>query len=209
MCLEEMIKSLAEMGSTLFNIQINQMEEETMADNFKSTTTPATVKEYEPLKLAPPWFIFYEEILAMFKEDLEVTVTDMEIDGDVYTFKLLVDSLDKAEALSAILPEKKVYGNITVNLIIVPPNHKELSQADIFKKAFKNNPVVDDVIRAGIPGGDMLTYVAFKKEVVQFYADNLRDPNGLKSTLYQDIAKDVFGEKTNVCYCTSKRDVDE
>jgi hypothetical protein len=55
----------------------------------------------------------------------------------------------------------------------------------------------------------MLTYVAFKKEVVQFYADNLRDPNGFKSTLYQDIAEDVFGEKNNVCYCTSKRDVDE
>lgn len=208
MCLEEMIKSLAEMGSTLFNIQINQMEEETMTDNFKATTTPATVLVKEPsFEMAPPWDILYDEICAMFEEDDEVTVTDIESDAGVYTIKLLVDSLDKAEALSAILPEKKVFGNITVNLIVVPPNHKELSQADIFKKAFKDNPVVDNVVQAGVPGDGTLTYVVFKKKIVQFYADNLRDPDGYESMLYQDIAKDIFEGKPGVCFCTSKRDV--
>lgn len=210
MCLEEMIKSLAEMGSTLFNIQINQMEEETMTDNFKATTTPATVtSETGSVEMAPPWDIFEEEIRAMFEHDPEVKIQDGVWEDNVYKIELLVNSLDKAEALSAIIPDEKKFGNVKVWVLVTPPNHKELSQADIFKKAFKDNPVVDDVIHAGLPGDGTLTYVAFKKEVVQFYADNLRDPHGYESTLYQDIAEDIFEGKPGVCYCTSKRDVDE
>ena len=37
-----------------------------------------------------------------------------------------------------------------------------------------------------------MTYVVFKNCVVQFFNDNLNDCHGLISTLYQDIAAEIF-----------------
>ena len=47
-----------------------------------------------------------------------------------------------------------------------------------------------------------LSYVVFKNRVVQFFADNLQDVNGNITTLYETIAKDVFGETPGICFCT-------
>ena len=49
-----------------------------------------------------------------------------------------------------------------------------------------------------------VTYVVFKNCVVQFFNDNLNDCHGIVSTLYQDIASEVFGDAgvTNVYYNT-------
>ena len=45
-------------------------------------------------------------------------------------------------------------------------------------------------------------YVVFKNRVVQFFNDNLNDIYGNISTLYQEIASDVFKEISGVNYCT-------
>ena len=47
-----------------------------------------------------------------------------------------------------------------------------------------------------------ITYVVFVNEVVQYYNDNLSDIHGLRSTLYQEIAKDIFETRLGVYYCT-------
>ena len=51
-----------------------------------------------------------------------------------------------------------------------------------------------------------ITYVVFVNEVVQYFNDDLGDVYGQCSTLYQEIAKDVFGETEGVFFCT---DVEE
>ena len=48
-----------------------------------------------------------------------------------------------------------------------------------------------------------MSFAVFAKEVVQYYNDDLTDINGLKSTLYEDIARDVF-DIDGINYCTSK-----
>ena len=50
-------------------------------------------------------------------------------------------------------------------------------------------------------------YVVFKNCVVQFFNDNLNDAHGLISTLYQDIAEELFRDAIlpgggMVAYCT-------
>lgn len=47
-------------------------------------------------------------------------------------------------------------------------------------------------------------YVVFKNCVVQFFNDNLNDIYGNISTLYQDIAREIFAdaEWEGVFYCT-------
>ena len=47
-----------------------------------------------------------------------------------------------------------------------------------------------------------MTYVVFKKEVVQYFNDSLGDIHGVCSTLMQDIAKDIFEDTEGVYFCT-------
>ena len=49
---------------------------------------------------------------------------------------------------------------------------------------------------------DDITYIIFEKEVVQYFADDLGDLHGINSTLYQDLAKEIFGESSNIHFCT-------
>ena len=48
-----------------------------------------------------------------------------------------------------------------------------------------------------------ITYVIFKKEVVQYYNDSLSDAHGMCSTLYQDIAKRILDADEGIFFCTN------
>ena len=45
-------------------------------------------------------------------------------------------------------------------------------------------------------------YVVFKKNVIQYYTDNLGDLHGIKSTLAENIARDIFVQHPGVFFCT-------
>ena len=49
---------------------------------------------------------------------------------------------------------------------------------------------------------DAAKYVIFANKVVQYFNDSLSDAHGVCSTLYQDIARDVFGDDCGVYFCT-------
>ena len=49
-------------------------------------------------------------------------------------------------------------------------------------------------------------YVVFENKVVQFFNDDLSDIHGNKSTLYQEIAKDIFGDCDNIYFCTDTKE---
>ena len=150
------------------------------------------------MKLSPPWITFVSEIKAMFGEDPEIKIT---YDEDTYTLKLYVDNTDKAEALAKLIPDKKEYGNVVVKVEIIPADSSEDTGEQLFKKAFAGNPVMKDVVSFESPFG-VVTYAVFEKKVVQFYNDQMDDINGNRSTLFQEIAKNVFGTDHEVFYCT-------
>ena len=113
-----------------------------------------------------------------------------------------------------LLPLEKTFGNVTLNISVVPanpaidPSIREDTEdiVDLYQDALYDNPIVEDIIREDIPGLD-ITYIVFKKEVVQYFTDNLGELYGMHSTLYQDIAKDIFFNKTpNIFFCTSVED---
>lgn len=153
------------------------------------------------LKMLSPWMVFYREIDAMFKRDPEVQVV---YDEDAQVIKLFVDNTSKADALSQILPGEKEFGNVTLQIIVIPSNNLlQSSPDDLFRRAFLYNDAVWGVeTTKDIPGFPCLTYVIFAKEVVQYFTDNLGDYYGITSTLYQDIAKDIFVNTEDVHFCT-------
>lgn len=152
------------------------------------------------LKLSPPWIIFYREINAMFEYDDDVTVI---YDEDANEVKLYVEGGEKAGALMELLPTLKTFGDVTLKITVVPANAPVLNQSlsDIYKSAFEGNLAVDYV--EDITGLFELHYVVFAKEVVQYFTDNIGDAHGVCSTLYQEIAKDIFLKKDGVYFCTN------
>ena len=150
--------------------------------------------------LSAPWEIYYSEIEALFGQDDEIHIERYFTDLDK-TIVLMVDNQDKANALERILPKEKAFGNVTVQIEIKPANFDEYDIVKIYQKAFKGNPVLEDVFTADVPGSES-TFFVFKNKVVRFYADNIRDYQGKKSTLYETIAEDVFEDKEGVFFCT-------
>ena len=154
------------------------------------------------MKLAAPWLTFYNEVKALFEEDSEVKVT---FDEEKYELALYVENARKADALTQLMPEEKAFGNVKVKIKVVPADDAQ-TKLDLIQEAFYGNPALSYVWQAKTPFGDEFDYVVFENKVVQFYNDNIRDVNGNKTTLYEDIARDVFGEDVNLCFCTEAKD---
>lgn len=157
----------------------------------------------EDIKIAAPWILFYREIEALFKDDPEVRV---EYDEENNVVKLYTDGLDKAAALEALLPTERTFGNVTVYITVIPANIESKSKVDLVKAAFRDNPAFR-YAAVSAEGLFEASYVVMDKKVVQFPADNIQDIHGLRSTLYEDIARDVFdlgGE--GIFFCTDAED---
>ena len=156
------------------------------------------------VNMSAPWVIFYREIESLFREDPEVRVI---YDEDNNIVKLYVDNSDKAYALAELLPKEKIFGSVTLSIDVIPANGLTSTSVPLLTAAFKGNSALSYIktIR-GIFTND-LTYVVFRNTVVQYFNDSLADVNGMCSTLYQEIAKDIFEEQEGIFYCTDvKRD---
>ena len=150
------------------------------------------------MKLSSPWVLYYREVEALFAEDPGVTIS---LDEVTCTLKIYVDNNpEKAEALTQLLPAYKYFGNIALKIEVLPSNIQATSKIDLFRKAFSGNPAVSYI--ETVDGIFRANYIVFKNKVVQYFADDLGDINGMHSTLYQDIAQDIFGSEEGIYYCT-------
>ena len=156
------------------------------------------------LKLSPPWINYYNELVALFGDDPDIK---LYFDEESYTVKMFVDSDIKADALSKLLPEEKTFGNVVVKIEIVPANSEDESPITLLRRAFAGNPVIDDIQTLESPIFGEVSYVVFKNGVVQYFNDDISDLYGLRSTLYQELAKDVFKDSNlaGVYFCTAPR----
>lgn len=157
------------------------------------------VKKIDDLQIAPPWIQYVNKLKALFGKDNDIRI---EYSNDTPSVSLYVEGQAKASALSSLLPQTVLFGGVSLSVNVIPANDNEPSYADLFRAAFKNNPVVTNVISIDNVFTDPLTYMVFKKEVVQFYNDDLSDPHGNCSTLYQDLADEIFKTHDGVFFCT-------
>lgn len=162
------------------------------------------------LKISPPWITYVNKLQAIFDEDPQIAF-NTNLGNGTYEVTLATNNPEKAAALRWLLPEKKEFGNVTLN-INIDSGDKVINKAfnsakELFKAAFGSNPVLAYIV---VPEGVHwvpFTYIVFKNCVVQFFNDNLNDPHGIVSTLYQDIAYEIFADMSfpqdgGICYCT-------
>ena len=158
------------------------------------------------LGLSSPWVVYYRKVEALFKHDAEVRVI---LDDERMELSLFVADEKKADALTHLLPEEVVFGNTTLHIIIVPPNTDNLASVESeIADAFTGNEALAYVQQVVGIFDVPLTYVVFEKEVVQYFTDNLGDIHGIESTLYQNLAREVFNHFENVYYCTDIEEYD-
>lgn len=153
-------------------------------------------------KMSPPWLTFYHELFELLDGDPDVNLEYLSGDGEDPKIKVFVNGTDKADALERILPKSRSFGNVTVNVEVIPSNDNEETIVDVFLKAFENNPAFSYAVRVDGVTSNAINYVVFRNKVVQFYNDNLGDVNGNCTTLYEDIARDVFDDLHGIFFCT-------
>ena len=156
------------------------------------------------LKLSAPWHTYYKELNELFKFDDEVRIV---YDTDEQIINIYVESTAKADAMAAVLPTEKEFGAITVQINVVPANatfkKAKSVRGSLYEDLFRGNPIVDDIVTIEGIMTNPITYIIFKKEVVQYYNDSLADAHGMCSTLYQDIASRVLDAGEGIFFCTN------
>lgn len=156
----------------------------------------------DKVNLSAPWYTYVNELRALFGEDEEISIVFDSLAMDV---QLFVDNQKKADALTQLLPVEKEFGDVKLKITVIPTDVLGDSVVDLMGAAFEGNPVLARICTSSSLLGSF-TYAVFRKEVVQFYNDQLDDINGNKSMLYQDVAKDVLKARGDIFYCTNNEE---
>ena len=157
--------------------------------------------------LSSPWVLYYRNVAALFEKDPSIHVI---LDNDTTTLKLYADTTEKFEALKKVFPEYKEFGNVKLTIEIVPANtivtnkhlKNDATEVEIFKTLFDGNRAVAYIKEVSGVFPTTFTYIVFIKQVVQFFTDNLTDLNGISSTLYQNVAREIFPDTDYIFFCT-------
>lgn len=166
------------------------------------------LKQVKKLRLSPPWVVYQRQAKALFENDPDVVIeTAQGKEGPEIT--LYVAKPLKVAALARILPECRDFGGVKCRINIVPGNGATAmpkapeDAAELAMAAFGENGAVAEIrqVSKGLFRG--IAYVAFKRAVVQFPADNLGDINGNWNGLYETVAREVCERAYGICFCTT------
>lgn len=163
------------------------------------------------LKLSSPWVEYYRKINALFARDPDIRIV---FDEEEPKLMIYVYNDRKARAMDALIGTEKVFGNVTLKIEVIPANNKveflstttgytKTEKKNLAGALFQGNSAVKSIHDIENYFEGAVTYIIFEKEVVQYFDDNLGSYYGLKSTLYEDIAKVVLSPVAGVYYCTS------
>lgn len=154
------------------------------------------------LKLSSPWISYVHKLEALFGPDPDITVRYNEDREAVY---LNVHGYDKAHALEQLLPAVVTFGNVSMDVIVVPDNNVP-DIVELYRNALTGNPLFREIISITPEGSsNAFNYVMFKPDVIQYWDDNLGDPHGNISTLAQNLAGDVFKGISGMYFCTEPK----
>lgn len=149
------------------------------------------------VKISPPWTTYYRELVELFKKDKEIFI---EHDEDKNVIEITTTKYEKSLALKKVLPCEKDFGGTKLKINIVYKEPK-MDAINAFKELAINNPVFKYTY-VFPTSANPIAYVVFAKEVVQYWNDDMSDPHGITSTLYENLAREVFAENLGIIFST-------
>lgn len=153
--------------------------------------------EQKTPRMSPPWVTYFHEVEALFKNDPDIKIS---FDERTPELKLLVNGSMKAMALKKLLPEYVNFGHVTLNVMVIPANNAD-SNLELLRVAFAGNDLLVHTEAVNTPFG-VKNFAVFKKDVAQFFNDDLSDIHGVISILYSNLAADVFQPVKDVNFNT-------
>ena len=78
--------------------------------------------ENKNVKLVPPWIEYKNKVVALFGKDPQIKI---EYNDDAKELKMFVNSARKAEAIGKLLPGGITFGNVTMDIKVIPANSEE------------------------------------------------------------------------------------
>lgn len=157
--------------------------------------------------ISPPWITFAKKMKALFENDDDIIVNDIEDNSGNLTLMIEVKNHSKFTVLAQLLPETVKFGNVTLYIEVYDEaNDDKLDYFAMFRTLFAGNRSVQKVAQVEDMTGAKHVFIVFHPEVKQFFDDNMFDYNGFWSGLNQDIAKEVFESAANagVHFCTGE-----
>lgn len=173
------------------------------------------------VNLSSPWVEYYRKLQELFRLDHEVNVV---LDANEFEISVYVDNQSKADALTDILLPEVEFGNVKLKITVIPSNNvrdgnvnyfkrRPLATGDLpvtkfekYRRAFDlQNKAVGEVVPAVGIGGVEVIFVVFEPVVAQYYNDDIGDLFGLRTTVYEDLARDVCVGEAGVFFCTVPR----
>ena len=162
----------------------------------------------ERLKISPPWCTYINKLQALFDGDPQIAF-NIDLYAENPKVVISTNNGNKAAALIKLLPSEISFGNVTLLIdidCVSIPNIAFITAQELFDTVFEGNPAFAYTVTTDGAWYPLFTYVVFKNCVVQFFNDNLNDPHGVISTLYQDIAAEIFEDcpfiEHGVSFCT-------
>ncbi len=153
----------------------------------------------DSLCLAPPWVVYARKVAVLFDDDPAVAVG---LDELTHKLTLYVQGTAKAAAIETLLPSSVEFGNVTMQVEVIPDNGGEAETTQLVRDAFAGNPSVVDVQTA--PVGTPLAgacFVEFVPRIVQYPTDDVSDLHGIRTTVMEQVAREVF-ELPDAYFCT-------
>ena len=149
------------------------------------------------VKISPPWTTYYRELVELFKKDKEIFI---EFDEDKNEIEITTTKYEKSLALKKVLPCEKDFGGVKLKINVVYKEPK-MDAINAFKELVINNPIFKYTY-VFPTSANPIAYVVFAKEVVQYWNDDMSDPHGITSTLYENLAREVFSENPGIIFST-------
>lgn len=139
------------------------------------------------MNLRSPWEIYCKRVEALFDNDPDVITL---YDAAEVKLSLLVNGDDKAQAIESLLPPSRQFGNVTLDIEVIPSNDQP-TESDVFRRAFSGNAAFVDVVDGYGPVGDV-SYALFLPEVAQIPEDDISEFGGMTTITYADLAEYVL-----------------
>ena len=136
--------------------------------------------------LGTPWAIYARRLEKLFSWDSSVSVV---YDDAAHKVTVHVEGAAKAEAIEKLLPQSMAYGNVILEIEVVPANNE--NDANLFRAAFSGNPALIDVVEGFGPAGD-IAYALFAPEAVQLYEDDISEFDGVTTLTIAELASSVL-----------------
>ena len=146
--------------------------------------------------LSPPWYSLQRELANSFGAGPWVEVGELNDMGDYYLIYVIGRIHPVAEGLAFVLPEEYIIGNIRVLLVVLYADGTEVNEAfdpgpdpratarRHFFWAMFGNPYFSSAVW----GGDEPLRMECTPDIIQFWNDDISDPNGY----VHHVAADVF-----------------